>query len=257
MDHFSGLAEYLSSNGFRVVRYDSLDHVGLSTGSIDEFTMTVGKQSLLAVVRWLNDKNIYDIGLVAASLAARIAYEIISEVRLSFLITAVGVVNLRDTLKRALGLDYLNFPIGELPDDLEFEGHRLGAKAFVHDCYAHRWQDFSSTVQNVRGLCAPFITFIASNDSWVKKEEVFEMLSNISSDYKVYSFFGASHNLGGNFVALRSFYQSITKAAIALEKGSLNLDADIYEPKFEQITVTTVNERRMRAQIENQSLAVS
>ncbi len=44
MDHFAGLAQYLSSNGFHVIRYDSLHHVGLSSGNINEFSMTIGKK---------------------------------------------------------------------------------------------------------------------------------------------------------------------------------------------------------------------
>ncbi|GEM77317.1 acyl transferase [Vibrio sagamiensis] len=254
MDHFAGLAEYLSENGFHVFRYDSLHHVGLSSGTIDEFTMTTGKKSLCTVYQWLKHRGAPNIGLIAASLSARVAYEVVADLELSFLITAVGVVHLRDTLEKSLGFDYLSLPINELPDDLDFEGHKLGAETFVRDCFEQNWDTLDSTLQRVQNTSVPLIAFTANNDDWVKQEEVYEMLSNISSgNCKLYSLLGSSHDLGENLVVLRNFYQSVTKAAIAMDNGSLEIAVDLVEPDFEQLTIATVNERRLKAEIENRS----
>lgn len=254
MDHFAGLAEYLSENGFHVFRYDSLHHVGLSSGSIDEFTMTTGKNSLCTVYHWLQTKGKKNLGLIAASLSARVAYEVVSDLELSFLITAVGVVNLRDTLEKALGFDYLSLPIDELPNDLDFEGHKLGSEVFVRDCFEHRWDTLDSTLDKVANTSVPLIAFTANNDDWVKEEEVYDMLAHIRSGHcKLYSLLGSSHDLGENLVVLRNFYQSVTKAAIAMDGGSLEIDVDFIEPDFEQLTIATVNERRLKAKIESRT----
>ncbi|EEX94118.1 acyl transferase [Vibrio orientalis CIP 102891 = ATCC 33934] len=254
MDHFAGLAEYLSENGFHVFRYDSLHHVGLSSGSIDEFTMTTGKNSLCSVYHWLQTKGTQNIGLIAASLSARVAYEVVSDLELSFLITAVGVVNLRDTLEKALSFDYLSLPINELPNDLDFEGHKLGSEVFVRDCFEHHWDTFDSTLDKVVNTSVPLIAFTANNDDWVKQEEVYDMLAHIrSGNCKLYSLLGSSHDLGENLVVLRNFYQSVTKAAIAMDGGSLEIDVDFIEPDFEQLTTATVNERRLKAEIESRA----
>ncbi|KOY60782.1 acyl transferase [Photorhabdus heterorhabditis] len=258
MDHFAGLAEYLSQNGFHVIRYDSLHHVGLSSGTIDEFTMSIGKQSLLAVVDWLNTRNINNLGMLASSLSARIAYASLSEIHVSFLITAVGVVNLRYTLERALGFDYLSLPIDELPDNLDFEGHKLGAEVFARDCFDSGWEDLTSTINSMMHLDVPFIAFTANNDDWVKQDEVITLLSSMGSQQcKIYSLLGSSHDLGENLVVLRNFYQSVTKAAIAMDNGRLDIDVDIIEPSFEHLTIAAVNERRMKIEIENQAIALS
>lgn len=258
MDHFAGLAEYLSSNGFRVIRYDSLHHVGLSSGQIDEFSMSIGKHSLLIVVGWLRAKGIQNLGIIAASLSARIAYEVINDIDASFLITAVGVVNLRDTLEKALKYDYLQLPIDELPDDLDFEGHNLGSKVFVSDCLKNEWDTLGSTFMVVQGLNIPFIAFTANDDSWVKQSDVEKLIDNIdSTQCKLYSLIGSSHDLGENLVVLRNFYESVTRAAVALDKGSLDLDIEIVEPGFEDLTSTTVKERRLRNKIENELLELA
>ncbi|MBB1315667.1 MULTISPECIES: acyl transferase [Aliivibrio] len=255
MDHFAGLAEYLSSNGFHVIRYDSLHHVGLSSGNINEFSMTIGKDSLLTVIDWLKGRNIENLGLIAASLSARIAYEIANEIDLSFLVTAVGVVNLRDTLERALKYDYLQLPIEQLPEDLDFEGHNLGSEVFVTDCFKHQWDTLDSTINKMKDLDIPFIAFTANDDNWVKQSEVLDLLTSLNSEKcKLYSLIGSSHDLGENLVVLRNFYQSVTKAAIALDHGSLDLDVNMTEPRFEDITSVTVKERRLKNQIENESL---
>nr|AEO97344.1 LuxD [Candidatus Photodesmus katoptron] len=254
MDHSVGLSEYLSTNGFLVIRYDSLNHVGLSSGNIDKFTMTIGEKSLLAVIHWLNDRGFYNIGLIAISLSARIAYQVVSKISLSFLITSVGVVNLRNTLKKALGFDYLRSSSEDFPSTLELKGYKLEAKNFFLDCLKHHWADLSSTIDRMKDFSAPFIVFIASDDVLIEQNEVLEMLSNIKSGcYKVYSLLGSPHDLSKNLIILRKFYSSITKAAIGLDIGKLNLFASIDEPEFEKITISTVNERRLKIKIASQS----
>ncbi|PSU55857.1 activated long-chain acyl hydrolase LuxD [Photobacterium phosphoreum] len=256
MDHFAGLAEYLSTNGFHVIRYDSLNHVGLSSGEIDQFSMSVGKKSLLTVIDWLKSEHGIDqIGLIASSLSARIAYDIVADVNLSFLITAVGVVNLRNTLEQALKYDYLKMEIDEIPEDLNFDGYNLGSKVFVTDCFENNWDTLDSTINKTKNLNFPFIAFVANDDSWVQQHEVEELTNNINSDKtKIYSLIGSSHDLGENLIVLRNFYQSITKAAIALDSNLLGLASEIVEPQFEALTIATVNERRLKNTIKSKSL---
>lgn len=253
MDHFAGLAEYLSTNGFHVIRYDSLNHVGLSSGEIDQFSMSVGKKSLLTVIDWLKSEHGIDqIGLIASSLSARIAYDIVADVNLSFLITAVGVVNLRNTLEQALKYDYLKMEIDEIPEDLNFDGYNLGSKVFVTDCFENNWDTLDSTINKTKNLNFPFIAFVANDDSWVQQHEVEELMNNINSDKtKIYSLIGSSHDLGENLIVLRNFYQSITKAAIALDSNLLGLASEIVEPQFEALTIATVNERRLKNTIKD------
>ncbi|PSV26356.1 MULTISPECIES: acyl transferase [unclassified Photobacterium] len=256
MDHFAGLAEYLANNGFHVIRYDSLNHVGLSSGEINQFSMSVGKQSLLTVIDWLNDRGINEIGLIASSLSARIAYDVATEIKLSFLITAVGVVNLRSTLEKALDYDYLQMEINDIPEDLNFEGYNLGSKVFVTDCFDNSWDTLDSTVNKTKDLDIPFIAFVSNGDNWVCKEEVKHLIGNINSDKtKIYSLIGSSHDLGENLIVLRNFYQSVTKAAIGLDSEVLDLADDISEPNFEDLTIITVNERRLKNKIENEMFA--
>ncbi|SKC31590.1 Acyl transferase [Photobacterium piscicola] len=257
MDHFAGLAQYLSTNGFHVIRYDSLNHVGLSSGEIDKFSMSVGKESLLTVIDWLKSEyGIFQVGLIASSLSARIAYDIVTDVNLSFLITAVGVVNLRNTLEKALKYDYLQMDIDEIPEDLDFDGYNLGSKVFVTDCFENNWDTLDSTINKTKNLNFPFIAFIANGDNWVQQQEVEELIRNISSDKtKIYSLIGSSHDLGENLIVLRNFYQSITKAAIALDSNLVGLVSEITEPQFETLTIVTVNERRLKNKIQSKLLA--
>ncbi|MGD6739456.1 acyl transferase [Photobacterium leiognathi subsp. mandapamensis] len=253
MDHFAGLAEYLTNNGFHVIRYDSLNHVGLSSGEIKQFSMSVAKHSLLSVIDWLKERNINKIGLIASSLSARIAYEVAAEIELSFLITAVGVVNLRSTLEKALKYDYLQMEVNTIPEDLIFEGHNLGSKVFVTDCFENNWDSLDSTVNKTKELDIPFIAFTSDGDDWVCQHEVKHLVSNVKSDKKkIYSLVGSSHDLGENLVVLRNFYQSMTKAAVSLDRQLVELVDEIIEPNFEDLTVITVNERRLKNKIENE-----
>ena len=218
--------------------------------------MSVGKKSLLTVINWLKlEHGIDQIGLIASSLSARIAYDIVADVNLSFLITAVGVVNLRNTLEQALKYDYLKMEIDEIPEDLNFDGYNLGSKVFVTDCFENNWDTLDSTINKTKNLNFPFIAFVANDDSWVQQHEVEELMNNINSDKtKIYSLIGSSHDLGENLIVLRNFYQSITKAAIALDSNLLGLASEIVEPQFEALTIATVNERRLKNTIKSKSL---
>ncbi len=219
--------------------------------------MSVGKESLLTVIDWLKSEHGIDqVGLIASSLSARIAYDIVADVNLSFLITAVGVVNLRNTLEQALKYDYLQMEIDEIPEDLDFDGYNLGSKVFVTDCFENNWDTLDSTINKTKNLNFPFIAFVANGDSWVQQHEVEELISNINSDKtKIYSLIGSSHDLGENLIVLRNFYQSITKAAIALDSNLVGLVSEIIEPQFEALTIATVNERRLKNKIQSKSLA--
>lgn len=252
MDHFAGLVEYLSNNGFHIFRYDSLNHVGLSSGNVDEFSMTSGKDSLLSVFEWLRIRGIKNIGLIATSLSARIAYEVVDTLNLSFFISVVGVVNLKYTLEKAFEHDYLKDKINELPKNIEFEGYRLGAEIFVDDCLKNKWETLDATKIKMKNFNIPFIAFTANNDNWVAQDDVLELISSINSHQKkLYSLIGSAHDLGENLVVLRNFYQSATKASIALDNGSVDIDVDIIEPSFEDLTMVTIRERRLKNEIES------
>lgn len=145
-----------------------------------------------------------------------------------------------------------------MPDDLDFEGHNLGSKVFVTDCLKNEWDTLGSTFKAVQGLNIPFIAFTANGDSWVNQSDVEKMIDNIdTTQCKLYSLIGSSHDLGENLVVLRNFYESVTRAAVALDKGSLDLDIEIVEPGFEDLTSTTVKERRLRNKIENELLELA
>lgn len=49
----------------------------------------------------------------------------------------------------------------------------------------------------------------------------------------------------------------MTKAALALDDGLLDLEIDIIEPRFEDVTSITVKERRLKNEIENELLELA
>ena len=64
------------------------------------------------------------------------------------------------------------------------------------------------------------------------------MLGKIrSGNCKLHSLLGSAHDLGKSLFTLRNLYQSVTKAAIAMDGGSLEIDVDFVEPEFEQLTI--------------------
>jgi acyl transferase len=104
MHHFAPVALYGAYNGFRVCRYDPVNHVGLSDGELWNFTLGDSCDSLRAAIDWTFERTGQRPAVVATSLTARMAYQVAAETdRVARVITAVGVVNVRATLARVFG----------------------------------------------------------------------------------------------------------------------------------------------------------
>ena len=248
MDRQAGLALYLAHNGFDVYRYDPLNHVGLSSGEIEQHTMSLAMQSLELATDWLRGhERDQRVGLIANSLSARVAYQCIARLNVDYLVTTIGVVNLRDKLARALGDDYTVYDVDALPPTLLFEKHDIESYAFAKDGHDNDWFPLDATCRLVSESRVPLLAFSVEQDDWIKQDEVKRMLEHYTNAPRaLFSLQGSSHDLNNHLVALRRLCQKVTLAAIGMDADSqaVQLGTELDEPSFEDITVRAVQERR-------------
>lgn len=248
MYNLSSMALYLVANGFEVYRYDPLNHLGPSTGELADFTMSSGQESMERVLDWLaTEHGITSLGMVATSLSARIAYRLVGlRPALRYLVTAVGVTHLQDTLHRVFGVDHMAQPVHELPPTVSFEDkYEITTYPFATDAHEHGWNHAATTRAELDRVHVPIAAFIARNDDWVLEREVEEALDLAHRpERQLYKLEGTGHNLGQNPRVAQAMLCEMTRSVMALAGGHEELPVLPREPSFEEITEHLIYERR-------------
>ncbi len=169
------LAYYLAANGVNVLRFDLTDHVGESEGSMERFTLPGAVEDIAGAFDYLErEHGVVKAGLLANSLSARMAVRAAAQdLRVAYLVSLVGVVNVRRTLQTVYQEDVVaNYLAGHkrgkndvLGFDIEFE-HFLGAliESGLHS--------IEGTAEDLSRIQAPVLFISAAKDAWVDPEDV-------------------------------------------------------------------------------------
>jgi pimeloyl-ACP methyl ester carboxylesterase len=245
MYHYSYLASNLALNGFKVYRYDPLNHNGLSDGEIANFTMSDGLYSLESVVNKILDETKYSsISIFASSLSARIAYQFAScSESLSILISAVGVVNLRKTLKNVFGEDYASGSLEEVPKSLTFLSHPINAQNFYLDAIENNWFSLDGTFKALGNCTNPIVNFMATDDDWVDNNEVVHAFSNYCLNHTLYELQESTHEISENPSIGRAFVTKVTEFFLRFNNVGENVSI-LKEIPFDFLISRSIFERR-------------
>ncbi|HZJ67253.1 MAG TPA: hypothetical protein VFD36_27285 [Kofleriaceae bacterium] len=240
MHHFAPVALYGAYNGFRVCRYDPVNHVGLSDGELWNFTLGDSCDSLRAAIDWTFERTGQRPAVVATSLTARMAYQVAAETdRVARVITAVGVVNVRATLARVFGKD---FSVESTPF-AEFEGKKIGGGAFLDDAHANDWWSLDSTTRFLQRAHQPITTFIGTEDDWVDPADVDAAFSNRpGGPRRILTLERAPHDLSRDPAVARTFFLLMLEELL----DACGADGRPVEPPFEALMEQSLIERRIQ-----------
>lgn len=231
---------YMSYNGFRACRFDFSNHVGISEGRIFDFTLSSAIEDLRAVIEsvrsWYPEARM---GVISSSLGSRVALRALrdrSDVRA--LVSLVGVVNLRATLSRILGRDFIGDYVGgqPLPDSREVLGYEIGRR-FLVDLVERDAFSLESAKEDLRACPFPVVEILAEADTWTEVHDVEEVFrsSSSSAPRQAYVLPHTSHKLENNPSAARL---ALSLAVVILKREllgeSLECD-DVISPSFPEI----------------------
>lgn len=246
MYHSAYLAHYLALNGFAVYRYDSLDHVGLSDGAIESFSMGSGLTSLLAAVAFTcQDSGLNAVGVISNSLTTRIALKAASQSRqIAYVVFGVGVVNLRRTLCKVFEMDVFG-DYNSVPEYVRFENHRIAKAGFIPDARTGNWLSLESTIEDLKKMERPVVGLIGETDEWVDSSEVETVMTQGNGGpRKLLRLGNASHEIGRNARIAREFLKILT--AEAAQCAGWESHTEIIEPEFEEMVKQGISERRIQ-----------
>lgn len=207
------VAAYLTANGATVYRLDPLDHVGLSDGTILDYSPSASAASLEAVVRLVNAaEHGRHVTLVAASMSARPALRVALEGGVDRLVTVVGVVHMRRTIASVFGDSIVELDRSDLPSSVWFEDLEVGPYG-IYDDRRFGWWDLETTTDELTRLQVPATAVFADADPWVDAHDVRAAFGR-RRDRHLVPIRSRCHDLGqdpaAGFVAL----EAITAAAL-------------------------------------------
>jgi SAM-dependent methyltransferase/esterase/lipase len=193
---------FLARNGFQTLRFDYSDHVGESEGDIAFTTLERMKGDIVAAIDYVYRRDQVDsVGAVARSLAVRALIRAArDDDRLAFLVSLMGVVDLRKTLLAIYQEDYVESVMNGLcVGVMDVLGFQVDADNFLRSAIENSYEDLKTTIEDVRRIRAPIAFFAAEKDVWVELQDVRQIVYAVSGkrrDFQILN--GALHELHEN-----------------------------------------------------------
>jgi hypothetical protein len=168
MADMAGVALGLAVNGLTTYRFDPLDHVGLSDGTVREFTLSAGVESLEAVCAFTRADSGATPSYLATSLSARyVIRHVAGRADVHAVVLIVGVLHAWRTLRLVFGPDFATGGLESLPPTVSFDGQEIDPLHLWHDDLAHDWGSLGGTLADLARVNAPVTGIYATNDPWV------------------------------------------------------------------------------------------
>jgi alpha-beta hydrolase superfamily lysophospholipase len=245
--HYSVLARALADNGYRVIRFDLSNHVGLSDGEVADLSMTSIAGDVGSMLR---SEPLAHSGLpviaVAPSLAGRAsARALATAAPPAGCVLLLPVVDVQYTIAQAAGIDGIEmWRRGEATDpDLLYRVVDHEVKyAFAQDAVERAWGGVEAARREIADIRAPVHAISAEHDDWVRAVDVEHALAGDSEYQRRLTILAAtSHDVAHNPPVMRQLMTTTLEAIAAM----LERDAGpVVIPDFEEVVETVTVERR-------------
>lgn len=247
MRGFGPLALFLTCNGVTVYRFDGLDHVGLSDGDIEQYSLTSQYDSLAATCDLARvTEGAATLTVIATSFAALSSYHYVAaEPSVERLICQLGVVIGRRTLAAVCGTDHADWAYEDLPAHVPIEKYDVDPRPLWRDHQNHGWLGKDATIQSLSRIRVPVVNFAAHEDEWVNAAEVHEVFkaAGDTGQREVVELPMTGHALLRNPVALQALFTEVTRLTLGLDA-----EAAIESPSFEEVLALRGSERELERQ---------
>ncbi len=249
------LAYILVTNGFRVLRYDATNHIGESSGTIVDCTLSKMKEDLAASVDFVTRRfNASTVGIVVSSLSAVVGFSIAAEdPRVAFVGGLVPVVNVKHTLQAVYNEDLVGDHIsGKRWGLIDMLGFPIDADRFLSDAVDHEFHSLEATRNTIERIKVPVWCLVGSEDPWVLVKDVRSVLPPAGEGSKGYVVIESSmHQLHENPLASRTALVEIANAALRFMTGAKAAQSDIVFPRLREVAIQSRVEKERRKLISN------
>ncbi len=174
------LAYHLAANGLNVLRFDHTNHVGESEGRPLDFVLPGAVGDITACLDFLSSSmGVDQVVMVANSLSARCALRAAAgDPRVRKFVSVAGVVNVLSTMSEIYQENILNqFLQGRRWGVTDFLGLEVQGDAFLESVVQAGLHDLAGTIADAAKVAVPLVYFFPENDTWVRREEVAEVVA--------------------------------------------------------------------------------
>lgn len=243
---YVALAYYLASNGFHVVRYDNVNHVGESDGVVTEFRLEDMELDLGTVLNYVAGKwPGRSIGLVATSLAGRVALKVTGETsHVKLLVLINGIMDVRHTLQSVHQEDLIGEHLaGMRKGVVNILGLTIDADHWLAQAVHGNYADLATTERDAERLRTPVVLFHAEHDAWVDPSSIRTVVTAVGP-YLRHSYVvpGALHRLQESPRKARMVYRQIAMSCWE-ELWPKRPFEKLHEPSHREIGVQNRAER--------------
>ncbi len=240
------LAYYLAGNGFHVVRFDNVNHVGESDGLVTQFRLEDMETDLETVLEYVAAQwPGRSIGLVATSLAGRVALKVAGRVpHLGLLALINGIMDVQHTLQAVHQEDLIGEHLaGVRKGVVNILGLTIDADRWLEHAVQGGYADLGTTRQDAERLRAPVVLFHAEQDAWVDPASIESVGSAMGSNLRhSYVVPGALHRLQESPRKARTVYRQIAQCC-QQELWPTRATERMLEPSHREIGVQNRAER--------------
>jgi alpha-beta hydrolase superfamily lysophospholipase len=213
--HYAVLSRYLIRAGYRTIRFDLTNHIGVSDGDIVDFAMSSVASDVEAVLddtraNWPGER----LFVVGPSLGGRGAIRVLSGRAVDGVVLVLPVTNVMKTISQVSGQDVIAlWRSHRNPEKMLRVGEHDVKFAFVRDVYDNGWAGVESTCDDLAKIGAPVYSFAAEGDDWVDLEDVRAAMSHVSRwSRELVLLEATSHELKQNPPAMRLLVELVLKS---------------------------------------------
>lgn len=240
------LAYYLAGNGFHVVRYDNVNHVGESDGLVTQFRLQDMESDMETVLQHVAAQwPGRSIGLVATSLAGRVALKVTGHVpHVKLLVLINGIMDVRHTLQAVHQEDLIGEHLaGVRKGVVNILGLTIDADRWLEHAVQGGYADLATTQEDAERLRTPVVMFHAEHDAWVDPGSIHTVAEAMGPSVRhSYVVPGALHRLQESPRKSRTVYRQIAACCQEELWPERRLDRMV-EPSHREIGVQNRVER--------------
>lgn len=222
-------AHTLTLNGFRVIRLDFRDHVGLSDGNIADTRLSMQVEDVKVVTEAFPGAI-----LMAVSLSCRPAVRAVADgAPISGVVLVTPVLHLQHTLHQVTGIDYFGVGRDDLSPLVTVIDYDVRDQ-FIYDSENHRLVDLPTALNELRDLTVPVRMIAGDADPWVSVEEtrhVHDDLIGQGHDSMLTVVAAASHRLNRNPAVAMSYMEESVRSCLSI----VRYDDEPVVPSFDDL----------------------
>lgn len=208
---------YLAANNFTVLRYDTINHVGLSSGTIYDFKLSDCIYTLEKVSQYARQRFSGPISILGTSLAGRVVLKHLSMVekdRYSFVSLLLPVVNVSDTIRRVSSIDYFKMEYDGVPVKEANILDNIVSFDYVRDAIRNDFSSIETSWADLEKIDVPMTVFVAAQDEWVDFEQIKEvfMSDKRPPSLNLVAINFASHHLERNLQAAKLIQKNVVES---------------------------------------------